>query len=388
MTVPGAADWGRVEVFRPFESCPGIVFGRTAARSHAFGATGASGASGGKPTIVGSAAGSDEVDVAIRARNELVERVSNVLAGRAAERAADIVASFAQLRRDGTDALDPAAWGPADLRQAPMLWVKGRSLIDERDVLVPAGAAFLRHRPPAGSPALRAGSAGVAAHATTALAVRHALREVLERDLVARSWFDAGPSWIITDEHPWPSPLTEAFKTLQLEASRLVIPGPRGFGCVVICLHAAGATQQSFGARCVSGANDLMAGFERGAYEALMVRWSMGTPAARRAWEAMRVRPEQPPLPTDALEHALWTFHEQDSLGRWQAASTVAGDIADDPERGLAAAVAEHTGADVVVVDSRATHDSDDAAVVRVVAPGARRLPARAARGVAPHPLG
>lgn len=255
-----AADWGRVEVFRPFESCPDIVFGRTAARSEAFGATDAS---GGKPIIVGSSAGPDEADVATRAHNELVERVSNVLAGRAAERAGEVIASFTQLRRDRRPALDPAAWGLAQLREAPMLWVAGRSLIDDRERLVPAGAAFLRHRPPPGSPdALRAGSAGLAAHATTALATRHALREVLERDLVARSWFDAGRSWIDAVDRPWPSPLAAAFQALGLEPSTLLLPGPRGFGCAVTCLHAPGRTQQSFGARCVSGDEDLAAGFE------------------------------------------------------------------------------------------------------------------------------
>jgi ribosomal protein S12 methylthiotransferase accessory factor len=381
-----AGDWGRVEVFRPFESCPDIVFGRAAARAEAFGATEAS---GGKPIIVGSSAGSDEADVATRAHNELVERVSNVLAGRAAESAAEVIASFAQLRRDRRAALDPAAWGLAELREAPMLWVRGRSLIDDRETLVPAGAAFLRHRPPPGSPdALRAGSAGIAAQATTALATRHALREVLERDLVARSWFDAGRSWIDAIDRPWPSPLAAAFQALELEVSTLLLPGPRGFGCAVTCLHAPGRTQQSFGARCVSGDEDLAAGFERAAYEALMVRWSITTPVARRAWEAMRLRPEQPPPPADALEHALWTFHEQDSLGHWQAASTAAGDLGTRPERELAAAVAEHTGDDVVVVDSAARGTDEGIAVMRVVAPAARRLPARAASGAAPHPFG
>ncbi len=380
------ADSGRVEVFRPFESCPDIVFGRTAMRSDAFGATEAS---GGKPIIVGSAAGSDEADVAERARNELVERVSNVLAGRAAERAAEVVTSFAQLRRDRRAALDPTAWGLADLREAPMLWVTGRSAIDDRDVLVPAGAAFLRHRPPPGSPGtLRAGSAGIAAHATTALATRHALREVLERDLVARSWFGAGRSWVGPVDRAWPSPLPEAFAALALEASTLVLPGPRGFGCAVTCLHAPDRTRQSFGARCVNGDDDLAAGFDRGAYEALMVRWSMTTPVARRAWKAMRVRPERPPPPADALEHALWTFHEQDSLGHWQAASTAARDLGAQPERELAAALAEHTGDDVVTVDCAARGTAEGIAVVRVVAPGARRLPAMAAAGAKPHPFG
>jgi ribosomal protein S12 methylthiotransferase accessory factor len=384
--VPTAADWGRVEVFRPFESCPNIVFGRTAVRSDAFGATEAS---GGKPIIVGSSAGSDEADVATRARNELIERVSNVLAGRAAERAAEVLASFAQLRRDHRAALDPAAWGLAHLREAPMLWVMGRSLVDDRDVLVPAGAAFLRHRPPLGSPdTLRAGSAGIAAHATSALATRHALREVLERDLVARSWFEAGRSWVDAVDRRWPAPLPAAFEALGLETSTLVLPGPRGFGCVVTCLHAPGRAQQSFGARGVSGDEDLAAGFERAAYEALMVRWSMTTPVARRAWDAMRLRPDQPPLPTDAVEHALWTFHEQDSLGHWQAASTTASDLGAPDEHELAAAVAEHTGHDVVVVDSAAHAMDVGIAVMRVIAPAAKRLPAKAAPGATPHPFG
>ena len=102
------ADRGHVDVFRPFASCPDILFARTAARSDAFEATDAS---GGQPIIVGSAAGCDEADVATRAHNELVERTSNILAGRAAERRAEVVTSYTKLRRDGTAALDPAAWG-------------------------------------------------------------------------------------------------------------------------------------------------------------------------------------------------------------------------------------------------------------------------------------
>ena len=138
----------------------------------------------------------------------------------------------------------------------------------------------------------------------------------------------------------------------------------------------------------MSGDEDLAAGFERAAYEALMVRWSMTTPVARRAWEAMRLRPEQPPLPTDALEHALWTFHEQDSLGLWQAAATAALDLGAPDERELAAAVAEHTGDDVILVDSAAHGHHEGIAVVRVVAPAAWRLPTKAAAGSTPHPFG
>jgi ribosomal protein S12 methylthiotransferase accessory factor len=270
-----------------------------------------------------------------------------------------------------------------------MLWVMGRSLIDGRDVLVPAGAAFLRHRPPPGTPdALRAGSAGIAAHATPALATRHALREVLERDLVARSWLEAGRSWNDTSDRAWPAPLPTALQALALKASTLVLPGPQGFGCAVTCLHAPGRTQQSFGARCVSGDTGVAAGFERAAYEALIVRWSMTTPVARRAWDTMRLRHEQPPLPTDALEHALWTFHKQDSLGHWQAAATTASNLGTPDERKLAAAVAEHTGNDVIVVETAARQTSKSIAVVRVIAPAARRLPTKTAPGTTPHPFG
>lgn len=379
------AGWGRVDVFRPFASCPHVLFARTAARSDAFDATDAS---GGQPIIVGSAAGCDEVDVATRAHNELLERASNILAGRAAERQAKVVTSFAKLRRDRTPALDPAAWGDPDLRDARMLWVHGRSLLDDRDILVPAGAVFLRHRPPQGSPAsLRAGSAGIAAHATTELAVGHALREVLERDLVARSWFEAGPSWIATRDRPWPSPLATAIGALALDISMLVLPGPARFACLVACLHKPQRAQQSFGARCVSGPDSFEEGFEKAVYEALMVRWSMTTPVARRAWDAMRAR-ETPLLPTNALEHALWTFRQQDSLGRWLGRSTTSGSLRERTDSGLAAAVAQHTGDDVVVVDSAPPATSGDVAVVRVLAPGARRLPAKATSGVAPHPLG
>jgi ribosomal protein S12 methylthiotransferase accessory factor len=379
----------RVQLLRPFDMCPQIVFARTAVRSREFGPTEAS---GGANVLVGSAAGTDGEDVAVRARHELIERASNILAGRAAERAGAVVGSFAQLRRQGTEALDPAAWHMLDesSREIPMLWVGGRSLIDGRDVLVPAGAAFLRHRPPPGCAApIRAGSAGVAAHLDEALAGRHALREMLERDLIARSWFADGSASIADPQPPLPPSLDTACQTLGLELSAFALAGPRGWDCVVACLHAPPRAAQSFGARCVAG-DDLATGLERAVYEALMVRWSMSTPVAHRAWDAMRARP-QPPLPENALEHALWTFHEQDSLGRWLAN---AAPIARAPDAGksagldLAAAVAEQTGGDVVAVSSSVAGIGADAVVMRVVAPGAMSLPARATRGVVPHPFG
>ncbi len=392
---PAARYWRRVEVFRPFPACPDIIFGRAAARSEAFGPTEAS---GGAPVVVGSAAGCDEADVALRAQNELVERVGNILAGRAAEREGAVVATFAKLRRQGAAALDPAAWRPAadGVRDAPMLWVSGRSLVDGRDVLVPAGAAFLRHEPPPGcAVTLRAGSAGVAAHATVALAERHALLEVLERDLIARSWYGAGPVRVAAAQR-WPAPLGPALDALGLHATTLVLAGPARSACVVTCLHEPGRASQSFGARCTAAGRDLPAAGERGAYEALMVRWSMGTAVAQRALEDMRAR-GRPALPANAVEHALWTFHEQDSLGHWlakataPAAPTPAADgpaVEQEQEQELAAAVARHTGEDVVAVDSTVPGAEADAVVVRVVAPGARRLPARASPGVLPHPFG
>lgn len=338
--------------------------------------------------LIGSAAGSDEVDVALRARHELVERASNILAGRAAERAAKIVASFEQLRTRRIDALDPAAWpaAPDGVREIPMLWVSGRSLVADRDVLVPAGAAFLRHvPPPGGSRALRAGSAGVAAHVDGPQAVRHALREVLERDLAARSWVGHGRAWTVVPAPALPDPLDSALGKLDLELTALVLPGPRGWGCVVACLHTPERGAQSFGARCVA-ADDTEPGLARAVFEALIVRWSMGTAVARRGWEAMRAR-SQPSPPRNALEHALWTFHEQDSLGLWLERS-VSPEPPELAETDLAGVLARHTGGDVVAVDSTVPALGLDAVVMRVVVPGARSLPTQATSGSPPHPFG
>ena len=69
----GSAFGGRVQVFRPFPAAPGVVFGRAAARSGQFEP---SAAAGGQRVMIGSAAGSDPADVELRARNELIERVS------------------------------------------------------------------------------------------------------------------------------------------------------------------------------------------------------------------------------------------------------------------------------------------------------------------------
>jgi len=134
-----------VEVFAPFPESAQVVFGRVAARSAAFSRTCAS---GGAPVLIGSAAGHDPQDVAVRARGELLERMSNVLAGRAAEAAGTVVATFEQLRRRRAPAVDPVHWGGPQARETCQLWVEGRSLLTGAEALVPAGVAFLHHRPP------------------------------------------------------------------------------------------------------------------------------------------------------------------------------------------------------------------------------------------------
>ena len=119
-----------------------------------------------------------------------------------------------------------------------------------------------------------------------------------------------------------------------------------------------------------------------------MVRWSMDAPVAQRAWEGLRRR-SRPVAPRTAVEHALWTFHEQDSLGLWLSKATAPA-IRDEPpcDQDLAAVIADHSGDDVVAVDC-ATRDAEaGAVVVRVVAPGAWRLPAAARDGDLPHPFG
>jgi ribosomal protein S12 methylthiotransferase accessory factor len=182
----------RVEVFAPFPESAQVLFGRVAARSAAFGRTSAS---GGGAVLIGSAAGHDPQDVALRARGELLERMSNVLAGRVAEAAGTVVATFEQLRRRRAPAVDPAHWGGREARDASQLWVAGQSLLTGAETLVPAGVTFLHHRPPNGCQAMaRAGSTGVAAHPDATVAADHAAWEIFERDLVRRSWYNGGPA--------------------------------------------------------------------------------------------------------------------------------------------------------------------------------------------------
>jgi ribosomal protein S12 methylthiotransferase accessory factor len=123
-------------------------------------------------------------------------------------------------------------------------------------------------------------------------------------------------------------------------------------------------------------------------YEALMVRWSMGTPAAARAREALRRG-----SPVGPLEHAVHAHDHHYALEHLQGRlSGPAGPAAaPGPGTGPVTALAELTGEDVVVVT---TPDpgfaGPEIAVVRVVAPGARRPPDREPPGTAtpPHPVG
>ncbi len=363
------------QVFAPCPDQPGILFARVAARSAAFEGTSAA---GGAPVLVGSAAGHDRGQVTLSARGELLERLGNVLAGRAAEAAAEVVGTWEELRRQGI----PAA-PPQSRPDARRLWVRGRT-VRGAEVFVPAGSAFLQHRPPAGCEAPEAaGSTGLAAHPDLKSAARHAAWEVLERDLVRRSWYGlAGrpPRLIPFDPPP---PLAAFVRTAGLTATAFGVPAPAGTACAVVCLHRPDGTGQAFGARC-GPADTVEALAEKAAYEALMVRWSMRTPVARRAWEQWRGASP----PATAVQHALWTYHRQDSLRLWDVRPRTGA----RPESGVRTdpldVLAEHTGQDVVLVETTSAPARDAGVrVVRVLASGALPLPSGSGPG-RPHPFG
>ncbi|MEV7923655.1 YcaO-like family protein [Kitasatospora sp. NPDC088779] len=383
------------QVFTPYPDQPELLFARVAARSPAFEGTSAA---DGAPVLVGSAAGHDRDQVATGARGELLERLGNVLAGREAETAAEVVTTHRELRRQGVPALAPPV--RPDARR---LWVRGRT-VRGAEVLVPAGSAFLQHRPPAGCDAApAAGSTGIAAHPDPAAAARHAAWEVLERDLVRRSWYglsDRPPSLLPAVPPP---PLAAFLRAGELVATAFTVPAPAGTACAVVCVHRADGTGQAFGARC-GPADTIGALVEKAAYEAVMVRWSMRTQVARRTWE--RWHGATPPA--TAVQHALWTFHRQDSLRLWGVRPPPAGRPGSagrtgpqhalarhtDPQHGLARhtdpllVLAGHTGQDVVLVETTAKPARDAGVrVVRVIAPGTLPLPSGPGPG-RPHPFG
>ncbi|MEV6975013.1 YcaO-like family protein [Kitasatospora sp. NPDC093806] len=407
------------QVFVPFSDWPEVVFARIAARSPQFDPVCAA---GDQPVVIGSAAGHRRDAVVAGARGELFERVGNILAGRAAEAAAaagtGVLASHEELRRRGVPALDPAEWtnggaGPAGgraesaggaaaaARAARRLWVLGRTVPDGTPVHVPAGVAFLHHRAPAGCvPGPGAGSTGVAAHTDLRSAVEHAAWEVLERDLVRRSWYGLAPRPVplppTAPAELLPAPLADLLAGLGAAATLLDVPAPAGARCVVVCLHAPDRTRQTFGARCGPDDGDLAPLVEKAAYEALMVRWSIHSTVGRETWARWHGRS----APRSAVQHALWAYHRQDSLGRWTdppSATSPATPPASSPMvvRSGLDALAAHTGREPVLMDT--THGPArelGLSVVRVVAPGARPLPTGPydahgpATGRGPHPFG
>jgi ribosomal protein S12 methylthiotransferase accessory factor len=393
------------ETFCPYPDSEAVVFARVAARSDLFGPTSAG---GGKRVLVGSAAGVSATDVAPRARGELMERMGNVLTGREAESGTlrtTRTATYAELRRLGIPAVDPAVWGTRAARTARQLWVPGRALRAEREVWVPAGAAFLQHRPPPGCTAtVQAGSTGVAAHLRQESATAHAAWEILERELIRRSWcapHDHRPSVHDVLSTPaglpagllagLPIGLKELLARERLSATALLPPAPQQVCVAVVCLHTEDGRRQSFGASCgPAGAHTTV--LAKAAFEALMVRWSMGTAAADRA----RRRMENVDQPRGAVEHALWAFHRQDALSHWQGPDHATAPAESSPttssDPGSADPVtllSEYTGLDVIAVDcATGPPRTEGLAVVRLVAPGARPLPTRTDPGVPPHPFG
>ncbi|WP_329179228.1 YcaO-like family protein [Streptomyces sp. NBC_01477] len=411
------------QVFTPYAPWPEIVFARVAARSPQFDPVSAA---GGRPLIVGSAAGHSTAHVVASARGELLERVGNILAGRAAESRAAVVATHGELRRKGIPAVDPAdlepagaAGGPEESRTTRRLWVLGRSLHTGADIHVPAGAVFLHHRAPAGcDPGPRAGSTGIAAHPDPEAAAQHAAWEILERDLVRRSWYGLSAAPEVVAAPGLPDPLARLLAGIGATATALDLPAPAGSRCVAVCLHAPDRNRQSFGARCGPDDGEVAPLVEKAAYEALMVRWSMHTRVAVETWERWRGRN----APNSAVKHALWAYHRQDSLRLWTARAPSGGPdpaqvpgrpggpgpdgrartgdgprlVSDRvPARSGTAALAAHTGRDLVLVDTTyGPARTLGSAVVRVVAPGARALPTGPddERGLpaapGPHPFG
>lgn len=376
------------QVFAPYPGHPDVLLARVAARSAAFEGTSAA---DGDRVIVGSAAGHDRDQVLRGARGELLERIGNVMAGRAAEAGGGVVATRAELRGTAQAVLAPPV--RPDSRR---LWVRGRT-VTGRPVYVAAGTVFLQHRPPPGCEALPpAGSTGLASRTDPRSAARHAAWEVLERDLIRRSWYGlAGrpPRALVAAPD---GPLGDLFEAQGLVATAFALPAPPGAQCVVVCLHRPDGTGQTFGARC--GPPDTVESLVgKAAYEALMVRWSMHSPVARATWE--RWRGDGPPR--TAVQHALWAYHRQDSLSLWKVAGATS--VATAPVHKAASPVdpldvlARHTGRDVVLVETDGTPARDaGVSVVRVLAPGALPLPSgpppagfEPASGHAhPHPFG
>ncbi|GHE02819.1 YcaO-like family protein [Streptomyces alanosinicus] len=382
------SDWCP-QIFGPFSVEPEVRFGRIAARSPQFSTTSSA---GGDPVLIGSAAGADAAEVAVRARGELLERMGNVLAARAAEASPALIATHAELRRRGAPVLDPAPWSGPESRAAHQLWVTARSLLSDAEVLVPAGLAFLQHRPPAGCTApVRAGSTGLAAHPDRSAAVGHAAWEILERDLLRRSW--QSPTVLPPAAHPVLGELTPAVRRvcehLGLQATALILSAA-GACTVAVCLHTPDHREQTFGARCGPHSHRALL-LDRAAHEALMVRWSMGTAAVRRAQERLALTG----TPVSAVDHALWTYHGgQDALGYWlrHEPRTPLPPQAErlapvDPVRLLT----EFTAQDVLAIETTPAALRDEgSAIVRLIAPGTRPLPATAhpGSGAPPHPFG
>ncbi|PRX97250.1 YcaO-like family protein [Allonocardiopsis opalescens] len=396
-----------VHVFRPFARLDRLVVGR--ATAHAPGLA-PNGAAGGRRVLVGAAAGENVVSVTLRARAGLLERVHAAVAGRRAAAGGppgSVLGRFDRLRAAGRPALDPLDWpelaGHPEARSAETLWLPGESLTGLGPVLVPAWAVHLRTSPAPGEPPWPLpGISGLGAHTGQNAAARHAVLELLEHDLLARAWYGGAPRVLLTGPDPLPEPLRAGLAAAGLATTFLLLPGARRTACLLCCLHDPDGRWQTFGARALGdpGAAPTAAEAARSAvYEALLVRWSLDSPAARAV--ADRLRAGRGSRLHGPLEHALHAFrarHALDHLARGAGSAPwpgPGGASAAGSARGLARALADRTGRDVVRVDTTAPGvGPTGTVVVRAVAPGARLppaaepLPAADPAAAPPHPFG
>jgi ribosomal protein S12 methylthiotransferase accessory factor len=376
---PGLHRAWPVSLTVPYPEAAELVFGRCAARSAQFGGTAAA---GGAAVVIGAAAGRCADDVTVRARGELLERAGTIVSGRLAESGPGLEGSFAELSRRGLPVLDPAGLprGRRSVRDARLRWVDGRSEVTGEPVLVPAGAVYLRHRPPQGCEAgVRSGSTGLSAHRDHGSAAGHAAREILERDGLVRAWYGDPDTRLRTVEPTGPA--GALCRSLGLLARLWSVEHAGEPRCVIACVAGPDGAGEAFGAR--YGGPDDPATVAAAVDEALMVRWSMTTPAAGDARRRLR---ERGGAPLTGIEHAVHAFDTGHGAAHLTARATggAAPALAAPPDPLVQ--LRRATAGDVVAVDTTPA-ELAGVTVLRLVAPGARQLPGRELSGP-PHPFG
>ncbi|RQO29668.1 hypothetical protein DBR32_15530 [Taibaiella sp. KBW10] len=302
-----------VDVRPLFDGMNEILLGRTAAAANHFPANANSGK---RQMITGAACGQNESAVRLRAMGELIERVSAFQAGLNPMNL--VCTSFSALQQDGVPAIAPSrlqqfhpsqqippAFQNADINL--LSWCTGTDLVNQKNIYVPALAAYLCWTPSEHeSIFMRPGATGLAAGQSQEDAMMRAFLEVIERSACIRSWRDPNTEIHKISLSEQDTPYWALLKEMNFMADLFAIKTDGLPDTMLALVSKKDGTELTIGSAC--GLSDTRS-LEKAVEEALMLQYTVRLMRANKS--ALIAQPRS------SLEHVIRGYQNGPLIRDW-----------------------------------------------------------------------